>query len=275
MVSLSRLGIPVRFISEVGKDKVGRLVLDFMQANGMDTQYIAQYDEGKSAISLAFLNQTCDAEYMFFTEYPEKRLDVIFPKINADDIVVFGSFYALDPELRYAVTQLLEYAHGRKAIIYYDINFRKSHAHKALHARPTVMDNLEFADLVRGSDEDFLYLYGKTDMKAVYRDEVEYYCRKLLTTHGADGVNLFTEKSQTHFAVEPVIPLSTVGAGDTFNAGVIYGLIRENIGRDALQNLDRDTWGKIIGYAAAFAAHVCQSYDNYLSEEFAARYKLN
>jgi fructokinase len=273
MVSLSRLGIPIAFISELGNDRVGEIIRDFMQSNGMTTSHTGCMFGRKSPVSFAFLNQSKDAEYIFYTDYPEQRLDVSFPVINEDDILVFGSFYALNAELRERITDLLDYARLRKAIIYYDPNFRKVHAHEAIRVRSMVMDNYEFANIVRGSDEDFFNLYGKTDMNNVYREEVEYYCKKLIITHGADGVSLYTENLRTHFDVTPVTPLSTVGAGDNFNAGIIYGLIKHDIGYHDLSSLGELTWGKIIRYGIAFASEVCQSYDNYISPEFAERYK--
>lgn len=274
MVSLSRLGIPVAFISELGRDRVGDMIRDFMQSNGMTTEHIGCFSDGRSPVSLAFLNQSKDAEYVFYTDYPFQRLDIPFPVINEDDILVFGSFYALNPDLRERVTDLLEYARLQKAIVYYDPNFRKTHAHETIRVRSTVMDNYEAASIVRGSDEDFLNLYGKTDMDAVYREEVEFYCKRLITTHGAGGVNLYAEKIRAHYNIAPVTPLSTVGAGDSFNAGVIYGLLKYNIGYRDLPLLGELTWEKIIRHGIEFASEVCMSYDNYISPEFAEKRRL-
>ncbi|MDR0845841.1 MAG: carbohydrate kinase [Tannerella sp.] len=273
LVSLSRLGVPVSFISEIAKDHVGKIITNFMQENGMTTDCIDFFQGGGSPVSLAFLNDTNDAEYIFYSNYPERRLDVSFPIINQDDIVVFGSFYALNPVFHDRIMELLEYARERKAIIYYDPNFRKAHAHEAIRVRAMVMDNYEFANIVRGSDEDFLNLYGKTDMDKVYHDEVRFYCKNLITTHGANGVNLFTETFQKHYDVKPVKPVSTIGAGDNFNAGVIYGLIKYGIGYYDLPKLNELTWEKIIRCGTDLSSEVCMNYYNYISPEFAATYK--
>lgn len=65
------------------------------------------------------------------------------------------------------MVEFLEYAKERKAIIYYDPNFRKAHAHEAIYLTPTILDNLEYADIVRGSDEDFFNIFGK-QMQSVF-----------------------------------------------------------------------------------------------------------
>lgn len=274
MVSLSRLGVPVSFISEVGQDRVGTLIAEFMRTNGMNTDFIDFFPDGKSPVSLAFLNEQKDAEYLFYMDYPSQRLNTRFPSISQDDIVVIGSYYALNPLLRERVVELLEYAKDRKAIIYYDLNFRKAHAQGMIQLRPAIMDNYEYADIVRGSDEDFLNLYAKTDMEKIYKDEISFYCKRLITTHGTNGVNLFTADSQEHYDVPAVVePVSTIGAGDNFNAGLIYGLIKYGIGYHDLESLGALAWEKVVRCGMELAIEACLSYSNYISPEFAANYK--
>lgn len=272
LVSLGRLGIPVSFISELGNDRVGEIIRQFMEANHISTEFVDRFPDGKSPISLAFLDEANNANYVFYKDYPAQRLEVGLPRINEDDIFIFGSYYSLNPALRERMVEFLQYARERKAIIYYDPNFRKAHAHDAIRLTPTVLDNLDYADIVRGSDEDFLNLFGKTDMQNVYKEHIQFYCRRFITTHGADGVDLFTDTLKEHFDAEKIQSLSTIGAGDNFNAGIIYGLLKYNVRHADLPTLGKETWEKIIHCGMDFAVEVCQSYDNYISEEFASGY---
>ena len=160
IISLGRAGVDVCFISEIGNDRVGNIIKAFMEDNHVSTEYVSIFPDGKSPVSLAFLNDRNDAEYTFYKDYPKQRLDVVFPKINEDDILIFGSYFALNPVLRDKVAELLEYAKERKAIIYYDPNFRSTHKPEALKLAPTIIENLEYADIVRGSDEDFANMYN-------------------------------------------------------------------------------------------------------------------
>ena len=272
IVSLGRAGVNVSFISETGNDRVGNIILQFMRENNIPTDHVNVFPDGKSPVSLAFLNEHSYAEYIFYKDYPKQRLDVLFPEIHEDDIVIVGSYYALNPVLRDKILELLETAKEKKAIIYYDPNFRKAHAHEAIRLMPTVLENLEFADIVRGSDEDFQNLYGKSDAQEVYKEHIQFYCDRFLTTHGANGVNLHTRNFTRHFDSPQIQPLSTIGAGDNFNAGIIYGLLKYDVRHADLPSLDQDTWGKIIRCGMDLASEVCQSYDNYISKEFAAKY---
>ena len=272
LVSLGRLRVPVTFISEVGKDQVGDLILRFMTQNHISTQYIDRFPDGKSPISLAFLDADRNAKYSFYKDYPTERLDVPFPRIEADDIFVIGSYYALNPALRPRMVEFLQYARERKAIIYYDLNFRKAHAHEAIRLMPTVLENLEYADIVRGSDEDFLNLFGAQAGDQVYADHVQFYCDRLITTYGAKGVELYISRFKQHYNAPAIEPQSTIGAGDNFNAGLIFGLLKEDVRLKDLADLTPDRWERIIRHGMALAGEVCQSYDNYISTDFAARY---
>ena len=272
LISLGRLNVPVSFISELGNDRVGDMIRDFMEDNHITTEFVDRFPDGKSPISLAFLDDDKNANYIFYKDYPAQRLEVPLPKIEKDDIFVFGSYYSLNPVLRTRMVEFLQYAQERKAIIYYDPNFRKAHAHEAIRLMPTVLENLEFADIVRGSDEDFQNLYGKSDAQEVYKEHIQFYCDRFLTTHRANGVNLHTRNFTRHFDSPQIQPLSTIGAGDNFNAGIIYGLLKYDVRHADLPSLDQDTWRKIIRCGMDLASEVCQSYDNYISKEFAAKY---
>ena len=63
--------------------------------------------------------------------------------------------------------------------------------------------------------------------------------------------------------------MSTIGAGDNFNAGFVFGLIKYGITRKEIeQGLSEEQWDKIIACAQQFSANVCKSIDNYVSLEF-------
>lgn len=274
IVSLARVGVPVCFISEVGKDKVGEVILQFMRDNNIPTDYIDVFPYGQSPVSLAFLNQQNDAEYTFYKDYPQQRLDVDFPQIEEDDILVMGSFYALNPLLREKMLELMELARKNKAIVYYDPNFRATHKNDAMKLTSAIIENLEYADIVRGSHEDFYNMYGLQDVDKVYKEKIKFYCPNFLCTAGAGAISLRARDVVKEYTVTPLEEtVSTIGAGDNFNAGIIYGLLREGIRYRDLQTINEAAWDKVIQYGMEFSSEVCKSFDNYISKDFAQRFK--
>jgi fructokinase len=66
--------------------------------------------------------------------------------------------------------------------------------------------------------------------------------------------------------------VSTIGAGDNFNAGIVYGLIKNNIKRNDLESgLTEEQWDAIISTAQQFSAEACKTLFNYVSPEFGAQ----
>ena len=279
IISLGRCGVKASFISETGNDRVGRRITSFLEANGVDASSVYVYPDSKSPISLAFLNERNDAEYIFYKDHPRDRIEFVTPEVNKDDIVLFGSYYAVNPVIRPQVHGFLEHARSRGAILYYDVNFRASHKDEVVKLTPNILENLEMADVVRGSTEDFDVMFHKTDADAIYRSQIAFYTRKFILTRGDQPVELRAEGGfKKQYPVAPLPsgdgvgerPVSTIGAGDNFNAGFVYGMLRHNITRDDIERgLTEQQWDALIASAQLFSANVCQSLDNYVAEQFA------
>jgi len=273
-MSLGRLGMPINFISEYGIDAVGKIINESLIDNGVNTHYTYKYSEGKSALALAFLDANNNADYSFYKQYPNERMKITFPEVNEDDIIIFGSFYALMREIRNSLIKFLTHAKERNALILYDPNFRKSHLHELLDLIPFITRNITFASIIRSSDEDFSLIYNINDSELAY-DKIKSSCKVLIYTANQRGVWIYTPDFYKQYPVQKIQPLSTIGAGDTFNAGIVYSFIKHGITHKEISHLSESQWDKIIPTAIQFATHVCLSYDNYISHEFAAEFKLS
>ena len=272
LISLGRTGLDCTFITEIGADQVGQNILAFMQENGINTDYVSCYQGKKTAISLAFLDENGDAHYSFYKDYPNNRLDFEMPLIQKDDIVAFGAYFALNPVLKDKVRPFLNYAKEQGAILYYDLNFRDNHAHEVEALRDTFKENFAIADIVRGSHEDFINVYGHDDCHRIY-DEISKYCPRFICTRGSNGVVVIDHGQEYRVCSQPIVPVSTIGAGDNFNAGILYGLYTGGISRDKLDSLTRQDWDRLVGYGIEFGTEACMSTSNYVSTDFAKRYK--
>ena len=274
LISLGRTGLNCTFITEIGADQVGQNILAFMQQNGINTDYVSCYQGKKTAISLAFLDEKGDAHYSFYKDYPNNRLDFEMPLIQKDDIVAFGAYFALNPVLKDKVRPFLNYAKEQGAILYYDLNFRDNHAHEVDALRDTFKENFAIADIVRGSHEDFINVYGHDDCHRIY-DEISKYCPRFICTRGSNGVLVIDHGQEYRVCSHPIEPVSTIGAGDNFNAGILYGLYIGNISHENLDSLTRQDWDRLVEYGIEFGTEVCMSTSNYVSTDFAKRFKID
>ena len=270
IISLGRSGVPASFISETGNDRVGKKIISFLTENHVNAENIYVYPESKSPISLAFLNEKNDAEYVFYKDHPRDQLEFVYPDIQPDDIVMFGSYYAVNPVIRPQMAAFLDHAKNRGAIIYYDVNFRASHQHEVMKLTPNILENLEYADIVRGSSEDFAILYKKTDADVIYRSQISFYTKNFILTQSKEPVELRAEGGiSKQYAVEQNEAVSTIGAGDNFNAGFVYGLIKYGVTREMVKTgFSEELWDQIISCALKFSANVCKSIDNSVDVAF-------
>jgi fructokinase len=133
-----------------------------------------------------------------------------------------------------------------------------------------LLENFELADIVRGSSEDFDILFRKTDASAIYRSEIMFYTHKFIYTQAANPIELFGDGGfHKQYPITPIETVSTIGAGDNFNAGLLFGLIRDGITREQLeQGLTEQQWNRLISSGQQFSAEVCCSLQNYVSPAF-------
>ena len=274
IISLGRSGIDASFISETGNDRVGKKIINFLKDNNVNTDNINVYPESKSPVSLAFLNECNDAEYVFYKDHPRDQLDFIYPDVQKDDIVMFGSYYAVNPVIRPQVVAFLDYARNHGAILYYDVNFRSAHKNEVMKLTSNILENLEYADIVRGSIEDFENMFNMSDADKIYRGEIEFYCKRFICTNGSKSVELRSSKLKKSYPVDDTPTVSTIGAGDNFNAGFVYGLIKHGVDKEMLEaGLSEEQWDNLIFSAQQFSYNACQSLNNSIDKDFGDQMK--
>ena len=261
IVSLGRAGMNCIMVTEASGDHVGDLICNFLQVNGVSAEYVCRHENIQSHLSLAFLDEHNDAQYVFYKDHASVSLDGKLPEMNKDDVVLFGSFFAINPGIRPVVGGLLRKAHEAGAWLYYDINFRKNHIADLPDVMSNIEENMRLADVVRGSMEDFDYLYGLKNGESIY-ERVNRFCRTLILTDGARQIRVFTPEGCATYPVQPIETVSTVGAGDNFNAGYIYAKI---------QGIDDPT--QRIAMAQRWSQDVCQQLGNNISDELVEELK--
>ena len=272
-VSLGRSKLPVQFITEYGKDIVGNIIDTFLCENNINTEYVYKYEEGKSALALAFLDEKNNASYSFYKDYSSKRFMFEWPEIQSNDILIFGSYYGITYEIREKVVDFMTYARKRNAFILYDPNYRISHLFELEKLKPSILENFSMANIVRCSHEDMQLISNVESSDQAYQI-IKDYCPIMVYTKSSDAVYLHTPSFHEKFKVKNIVPISTIGAGDNFNAGLIYGIYKRKIAIEDLPSLNLKVWKELIEIAIEFSTDVCLSYDNYISLSFAENLKV-
>lgn len=264
IISVGRTGRACAFIGYTGKDHVGALTTKFLRENGVGVEWFEEREGVKSCVSLAFLDEKGDAHYVFYKDTPQAPDggEDNIPRFGKDDTLLFGSYYAVCRGTRGQVRKVLEAARAAGATIYYDINFRSSHKDELQELMPAIEENCRLATVVRGSADDFDVMWGMRNAREIYERHIAQHCEIFICTAGEGQITVCTPDGVWEFEaphVEHVV--STVGAGDSFNAGFLCALAEES---EKKMHWSRERLKPLIERGTSYAAEVCQSTNNYI-----------
>ena len=271
-VSLGRLGNQVSFISEIGTDELGEWCKSFLTENNVCTSHLVQYVDKKTSLALAFLNENNDAKYQFYKEFTEP-MPFVPVQFSSSDIVLFSSSFSLNSRVRQSITDILHNALGKGVLLMYDPNMRKklskeSTEYSYLH------ENLRFADIVHISDEDAVAMFGTNNVNVVFSELQKFNVKLLVFTQNKNDVVVVTDSYSLPYNVPKINVVSTIGAGDTFNAGVLHCLSKSHISKQNIATIGQQFWDETIPFAIRCAANVCQSMDNYIDSSISIKVKV-
>lgn len=265
-VSLGRLGIPVSFTSEIGNDELGHWCLSFLQENGVNVDTVVCYDDKKTSLALAFLNEKNDAKYQFYKEFTEP-FRANNSVLSKDDFLLLSSSFSLNERVRESVCSMLQKAKNANSVIMYDPNMRKPLS-KSSRTYVFLLENLQYADIVHISDEDGIAMFGAKTSDEVYECLKEWNVPVLVYTQNSREVVVKTPLFTKEYAVPEIKVVSTIGAGDTFNAGLLHMMHKYGIRKDQIKTIPENFFDEAIPFAIRCAGAVCQSMDNYVPKEF-------
>ena len=264
-VSLGRSDIDVRLITELGDDDTSKIITSFLQNNNVVTNFVQSYKNNNTSLALAFLDENKKPKYTFIKNYPENRKFADIPKFKEGDILLFGSLYSLDKEIRKSILSIVKYARESNATIIYDPNIRNAHHLRNDELMTAVYENIKLSHIIKGSDEDFTNIFSTSDTLAQIAE-----LRKLnnealiIITLGADGVIADFKGQIIELPSIETNVISTIGAGDAFNAGIIFALYKIKFQSANFMNIMVDSVENILNSGLKFSAEVCNSLDNYI-----------
>lgn len=221
-IALGRLGVPVGMFSGVSNDLFGAMLADALTNSGVDTSALARSDR---PTTLAFVTLTDgQARYAFYDEGTAGRMltKSDLPRTEAD-ACFFGGI-SLVSEPCGSVYEALMAQVAPRAVTMIDPNIRPSFIADESAYRDRIDRMLALADVVKLSDEDLHWLFGDGTTEAHANALLSRGPKLICITEGADGVTGYTGTHRVHASARKVTVADTVGAGDTFNAGLLAAL---------------------------------------------------
>ena len=228
-VALGRLGAPSGFLSGLSTDLFGQILTDSLTASKVDSSLSIR---SSRPTTLAFVKLVDgQASYAFYDENTAGRMirpeDMPALPANVGTVFFGGISLVVDP-CGSAYEALMEReAPARVTMI--DPNVRPGFITDEAAYRARIARMIALADLVKLSDEDLHWLEGKGDLSTLAAKVLDQGPKVVFVTEGATGAHAFTRRDAVFVPARKVTVADTVGAGDTFNAGVLAALHRAGL----------------------------------------------
>ncbi|MET3496985.1 carbohydrate kinase family protein [Variovorax boronicumulans] len=258
-VACARLGVHTGFLTQLSTDLFGERLMAFLARNGVDTSFILR---SNAPSTLAFVERTPQTNrYAFYTSgsadatwAPEP-----LPQLPADcRFLHFGSISLLQEPASTHIAELVT-ANAGRCVIVFDPNVRPSLISDMADYRERVANWMTLADLVKLSDEDAELLAPGQPVDALAADCLKAGARAVIVTRGGAGATLWrTGHAPLTVAAPRVTVVDTIGAGDTFTAGLSVSLLAHGVEHPAqLGDLSDEAWTEVMRFAATAAALNC------------------
>jgi fructokinase len=254
-VALGRLGVETQLFTGLSYDLFGQRLEAALSASGVGANLAARSDR---PTTLAFVTLTDGhAQYAFYDEGTAGRMlsEADLPSNLAGVSALFfgGISLAVTPCAdAYAALCLREAA---RVPVMIDPNIRPSFIADASAYRARIAKMIAVADIIKVSDEDLHWLEGAGDADALAASLLARGPKLVCITRGAEGVTAYTVKGKVNVAAQRADVVDTVGAGDTFNAGLLAGLAQAGLlKKEAVADLPEDGLRAALSLGARAAA---------------------
>ncbi len=217
----------VVFASRVGDDASGDELIDFMDQAGMDTRLIQHDDQFPTCEVTVQLDERQQAKYIipkpvsWDNIQPEKTL---LNTAAEASVIVFGSLANRDETTRNTLLDLLDESEAMRV---FDVNLRAPH-----YNLDTIEALAAKADVIKMNEEEAALLISVPPGHEPLQDEIlefrsKYHTHTVCITRGENGALIWHDGKFYEHPGYQVQVADTVGAGDSFLATLINGLLRQ------------------------------------------------
>jgi fructokinase len=254
-IALGRVGAPAGLLTGLSSDFFGKMLIAALAESHVDTSYAHISD---NHTTLAFVRLVDgQASYTFFDENSAGRIlyESDLPELEESvKAMLFGCMTLIAEPCGSTYEALMRREH-KSRVMMLDPNIRPDFipdkpAHIARLKRMLAM-----ADIVKLSDEDLAW-FGETGSP----DEAASHWlnqgpKLIVVTHGARGANAYSRHGKMSVPARKVDIVDTVGAGDTFNAGILASLDNSGLlSKEAVAALSEQSIRQALEFAASAAA---------------------
>jgi fructokinase len=263
--ALARQGVATLYLNPLSRDRFGRQLAQGLADDGVHLA-VAQPVQQVTSLAVVGVNDQGHPDYSFYREGVADRattaaaMTAACAQSKTLSLVCTGAL-ALSPDdgQTYLPWLASQREAGRTVVI--DANLRPSVMPDLAAYRKHVLAALQYADVIKASDEDLasLELPGATALEQAAHLLRNSQAACLALTRGPDGATLLTRSGQVFHAREsqPVLVVDTVGAGDCFLAGLVAALLDNGLASNWGDALVDAPLAKVLLSRAIASASLC------------------
>lgn len=259
-IALGRLNVDVSMFTGLSVDLFGEQLVEVLHKSNVNTDACIRAER---PTTLAFVKLTDGvASYRFYDENTAARCIEIPDLPNFPESACafyFGGISLCSEPAANAYVVLAEQV-AAKATIVLDPNIRPNFIIDESAYRERLIRLIAVADVIKVSDEDLEWLapqYSTEQDRVSYlRDKTRDSAALIVVTRGSKGAQAYLASgNNVYVEAKKAEVVDTVGAGDTFNAGLLESLNNEGyLNKDAIKNLSDEVVEKALVRGAEVAA---------------------
>lgn len=259
VVALACLGLETEFIGCVGRDNFGQLLVAALRSKGVHTNGIV-YSNVKTKLAFVHIDEQGERSFDFYRQPGADMMlakeDLNLELISHSRIFHVGSISMTDEPAREATLTALNHAKERNRVISFDPNLRPLLWDNLDHAKRQIEIVMQYADIVKVSEEELAFLTNTDDISDGARQLFEQHKLSLLfVTLGDKGSYAYNENGLVFVPGIAVKAVDTTGCGDAFFAGVLYELLKNDL---LNEDLPKEKLEQILRFGNAMGAYVAK-----------------
>ena len=251
---LASAGFGTVMASEAAADPVGDIVARYLEEKGVVTASLDRFTEGRTPLNIfTEPGDGSQASITRYERYPEECFDIIWPRVEDGDIVIFGGHYAIDARMRPRLARFLSHCAERKAVLVYLPGFLPQQEPRITRVMPEILENLELADMVVARCSDLAFIFGSRTPEEAYKDHIDFYCRSLLCVDSAQSRLCYISAAGQSELAAPSETSRTMLWNAGALAGAVKALVAAGICREDLEKPSDELRESVLAESLATA----------------------